>query len=240
MIKELFVDYYKNTIVKNWDLPSLQDYDNKESAITYGTLGNNILRLHKLFKDCGINEGDKIIVVGKNSVNWGCVYLAATTYGAVIVPLLQDFTPKDIYALTNHSDARIAFVSEYILNKMDVSNFTLLEEIFKLDNFDSYYVRNGESHSYDRNMPEVSAKDFTLPAIPNDKLGVILYTSGTSGKPKGVMLTLNALAANIKFARENMFLVSGDKLVSFLPLAHCYGCAFDFLYPLTEGCHIVF
>ena len=129
MVKELFVDYYKNAIVNNWNLPALQDYDNKESVITFGTLGNNILKLHKLFKDCGINDGDKIIVVGKNSVNWGCVYLAATTYGAVIVPLLQDFTPKDIYALTNHSDARIAFVSEYILNKMDVSNFTQLEEM---------------------------------------------------------------------------------------------------------------
>ena len=240
MIKELFVDYYKNAIVNNWDLPALQDYDNKESVITFGKLGNNILRLHKLFSDCGIKENDKIVLVGKNSVNWGYVYLAATTYGAVIVPLLQDFTPKDIYALTNHSDARLAFISEYILNKMDVSNFTIVEEIFKLDNFESHFVRNGEKHIYDKNMPEVTAKDFTLPTLPNDKLGVILYTSGTSGSPKGVMLTLNALAANIKFARENMFLVSGDKLVSFLPLAHCYGCAFDFLYPLTEGCHIIF
>ena len=69
MIKELFVDYYKNAIVNNWDLPALQDYDHKESVITFGKLGNNILRLHKLFSDCGIKENDKIVLVGKNSVN---------------------------------------------------------------------------------------------------------------------------------------------------------------------------
>lgn len=240
MIKELFVDYFKNSIKKNWNCPAIQDYDNKESVVTYGQMGNTILKLHKLFDDCGIKEGDKIVVVGKNSVNWACVYLAATTYGAVIVPLLQDFTPKDIYTLSNHSDARIVFVSDYILKKMDVSNFTIAEEIYKLDDFCLYNSRIGATHTYDPTISDVSSEDFTLPAQPNDKLGVILYTSGTSGVPKGVMLTLNSLAANIKFARENMHLVSGDKIVSFLPLAHCYGCAFDFLYPITEGCHTIF
>ncbi len=240
MIKELFVDYFKNSIKNNWNVPALQDYDNKNSVITYGTMGNNILKLHKLFDECGIKEGDKIVVAGKNSVNWGCVYLAATSYGAVIVPLLQDFTPANIYMLTNHSDARLAFISEYILNKMEMENFTLVEEIFRLDDFSSYYSRQNTPHTYDKDLANVSQQDFTLPNIPNDRLGAILYTSGTSGKPKGVMLTLNSLAANIKFARENMELVSGDRIVSFLPLAHCYGCAFDFLYPLSVGCHTIF
>ncbi|MCF0206768.1 MAG: AMP-binding protein [Bacteroidales bacterium] len=240
MIKENYVEYYENAIRDNWDCLSMQDYDDKNSAITFGTLGNTILKLHKLFSDCGIKDGDKIVVVGKNSVNWGCVYLAATTYGAVIVPLLQDFTPKDIYALTNHSDARLAFVSNYILQKMDVSNFEIVEEIFKLDDFESYFKRSGDAHAIDKNLPEVNAANFKLPAISNDRLGVILYTSGTSGQPKGVMLQLNSLAANIRFAREHIKLQPKDRIVSFLPLAHCYGCAFDFLYPLTLGCHTIF
>lgn len=240
MIKKQFVEYFENSIKSNWNLPALQDYDNKNSVITYGQLGNTILKLHNLFRNCDIKDGDKIVVAGKNSVNWGCVYLAATTYGAVIVPLLQDFTPKDIYSLTNHSDARIVFISEYILKKMDVCNFTVAEEIFRLDDFSSYFSRNNKSHNVNFSTVDITAEDFSLPKIPNDKLGVILYTSGTSGVPKGVMLTHNVLAANIKFARENMHLIAGDRIVSFLPLAHCYGCAFDFLYPLSVGCHIIF
>lgn len=239
MITKQFVEYFESSIKNNWNLTALQDYDNKNSAITYGQLGNTIISLHKLFYDCGIHSGDKIVVAGKNSVNWGCVYLAATTYGAVVVPLLQDFTPKDIYTLTNHSDARIAFISEYILKKMDSSNFNA-EEIFRLDDFGSYFSKNDNPHTIETSSNEITADKFSLPKITNDKLGVILYTSGTSGVPKGVMLTLNVLAANIKFARENMHLIAGDRIVSFLPLAHCYGCAFDFLYPLSVGCHIIF
>jgi len=79
-----------------------------------------------------------------------------------------------------------------------------------------------------------------LEHIPNSELAAILYTSGTSGQPKGVMLTHNSLAANIRYARANMPLESGDRIVSFLPLGHCYGAAFEFLFPFSKGCTIIF
>ncbi|HZJ74446.1 MAG TPA: AMP-binding protein, partial [Perlabentimonas sp.] len=77
-----------------------------------------------------------------------------------------------------------------------------------------------------------------MPEISNDKLAVLSYTSGTTGFAKGVMIQHNSLAANIQYAQENMPLNPGDRIVSFLPLAHTFGCAFEFLFPFTLGCHI--
>jgi long-chain acyl-CoA synthetase len=94
--------------------------------------------------------------------------------------------------------------------------------------------------AYNTDLPLVTSKTFKLNYIPNSELAAILYTSGTSGQPKGVMLNHNSLAANIRYARANMPLESGDRIVSFLPLAHCYGAAFEFLFPFTKGCTIIF
>lgn len=94
--------------------------------------------------------------------------------------------------------------------------------------------------AYDNNPNATSKYNFKLEHIPNPEIAAILYTSGTAGQPKGVMLPHNSLAANVKYARLNMPLESGDQIVSFLPLAHCYGAAFEFLYPFSLSCTITF
>jgi long-chain acyl-CoA synthetase len=91
---------------------------------------------------------------------------------------------------------------------------------------------------YSKAYPDLSQEDVKFSDITNDKLAVISYTSGTTGFSKGVMITHNSLACNVRFAQKNMPLESGDPVVSFLPLAHTYGCAFEFLFPFTFGCHI--
>jgi long-chain acyl-CoA synthetase len=128
MIQENLTAYFENAILNNWDKLSLQDYDN--GGLTFGELGNQMLRLHSLFREHGITKGDKIVVIGKNSAYWGSVYLATVTYGAVIVPLLQDFTAKDIITLTNHSDAKLLFASEFICQKLDYSKFENLQTVY--------------------------------------------------------------------------------------------------------------
>lgn len=240
MIKEQFVDYIRKSIIENWDLTAVQDYDNRDGALTYGQMGDRITKLHQLFEECGIQKDDKIIVTGKNSVNWVTVYLATISYGAIIVPLLQDFAIKDLYTLTNHSDARLMFVSSNIYKKMDVVNFDKIETIFNLDDFSVFHNNVNTNPVLRLAAPAISRNKFSLPDIPNSHIGVILYTSGTSGTPKGVMLNLNVIAANIRYSIENMWLTKGDNVVSFLPLAHCYGIAFEFLYPFIMGCKIVF
>ncbi|HNQ68756.1 MAG TPA: AMP-binding protein [Bacteroidales bacterium] len=238
MISENLTAYFETAIKNNWDKLSLQDYDN--GGLTFGELANQILCLHNLYREHGIVKGDKIVVIGKNSAYWGSVYLATVTYGAVIVPLLQDFTAKDIYKLVNHSDAQLMFASEYICEKLNFNEFENLRTVYYLDDFAVAYDYTADFIAYNKASNPVTPDKFKLDHVPNSELAAILYTSGTSGQPKGVMLNHNSLAANVRYARANMPLQSGDRIVSFLPLAHCYGAAFEFLFPFSKGCTIIF
>jgi long-chain acyl-CoA synthetase len=238
MIRENFIEYMENAILENWNVNALCNY--KDECLTFNQTGNQILKLHQLFKDNNIKKGDKIALIGKNSSNWATIYLATTSYGAVIVPLLQDFKPKDIYNLINHSEAILLFGTPSLLDKLKTDKFENLNCIYSLEDFCVYNDRDKIQIGFNKDSEEIKKEDFKLEHISNDTLAAILYTSGTSGQPKGVMLNHNSLAANIRYARANMPLVAGDRILSFLPLAHAYGCAFEFLYPFTVGCTITF
>ncbi len=245
MISEQFVQYVESSIKKNWNLPALSDYNGER--LTYADTGNYILKFHLLFNRLGINKGDKIALVGKNSARWCCIYLSAVSYGAVIVPILPDFKPDDIQSIINHSDSILLFCSDAIYQSIDPWRMPTLVGIISLNTFESFHAGTDKFASvmeqldaeFVRQYPVgLVADKFKLPEIANDELAVISYTSGTTGFSKGVMLPHNSLAANVKYAQHNMPLKSGDPIVSFLPLAHSYGCAFEFLFPFSIGCHI--
>ncbi len=238
MIKENLIKYFENSIRDNWDKKALCDYKGK--ALTYGETANQIFKIHEILKANDIKEGDKVTLIGKNSANWATVYLATLSYGAVIVPLLQDFNPLDIYKLVNHSESKVLFGSSFILDKLDINNFETLCCLYKLDDFSFNCTCTAQDKKFPEDLKEVKQEDFKFKEIPNDMLAAILYTSGTSGQPKGVMLNHNTLSANVRYARANMSLESEDRIVSFLPLAHAYGCAFEFLFPFSLGCTITF
>ena len=109
MIKENFIKLYENSFHENWDLPCYTDYGDNISY-TYGQVAEEIARLHLLFKHCSLRRGDKIAVIGKNNARWCIAYMATITYGAIIVPILQDFNPSDVHHIVNHSE--YAFRSE--------------------------------------------------------------------------------------------------------------------------------
>jgi long-chain acyl-CoA synthetase len=245
MIEERFVDYIEKSIKKNWQLPALSDYNGEK--LTYADTGNYILKFHLLFDRLGIKKGDKIALVGKNSARWCCVYLSAVSYGAVIVPILPDFKPDDIQSIINHSDAVLLFSSDAIFQSIDPARLPAIQGIISLNTFDLFHTSSEALRSvvenldaeFAKNYPEgLNAGLFVLPQVGNEELAVISYTSGTTGFSKGVMLQNNSLAANVRYAQNNMPLIPGDPIVSFLPLAHSYGCAFEFLFPFSIGCHI--
>jgi long-chain acyl-CoA synthetase len=245
MIKERFVSYVEESIIKNWNLPALSDYNGEK--MTYADTGDTILRFHLLFTRMGIRKGDKIALVGKNSARWCCVYLAVTSYGAVVVPILPDFKPDDIQSIINHSDSILLFSSEPIYQSIDPAKLPAIQAIISLNNYEVFHTSSPAvtalvehlDAEFVKNYPDgIHADHFKLPDIANDELAVISYTSGTTGFSKGVMLQHNSLAANVRYAQNNMPLVPGDPIVSFLPLAHSYGCAFEFLFPFSIGCHI--
>lgn len=244
MIKERLIGYIEQSIRQNWEIEALSNYG--EKGYTYREIAEKIRRLHILFRETGMKEGDKIALVGRNSANWCVIYLAAVTYGAVIVPILPDFKPEDLTNLINHSDARILFADDKIFETLDIARMPAVEGVVSVDDFSlitAPVMKFGEVHQnldekYSGTWPELNRENIKFSDITNDKLAVISYTGGTTGFSKGVMIDHNTLAANVRFAQNNMPLKPGDPLVSFLPLAHTYGCAFEFLFPFTYGCHI--
>ena len=247
MIQERFIKELEKSIKSNWHQPAMTDYEGP--TVTYGQTAEKILRLHMLFENIGIKRGDKIAIVGKNSINWSLGFLATVSYGAVIVPILPDFKSDDIHHIVNHSDSVLLFAADFIYETLDESQMPHLEAIITLENYDIVFAKKtqikehfekAEAEFAQRWSGRLNAESFHFPEIKNDELAAIVYTSGTTGFSKGVMLLHNSISANIRYAQRNMPLKSGDRIVSFMPLAHSYGCAFEFLFPLTLGCHITF
>jgi long-chain acyl-CoA synthetase len=244
MIKERLVGYIEQSIRQNWEIEALSNY--KEKGFSYKEIAEKILKLHIFFKDAGIKEGNKVGLLGRNSANWCVIYLATVTYGAVIVPILPDFKPEDLTNLINHSDATLLFVDDKIYESLDTAKIPQIDGVISLDDFSMITAKNSDlkrkylalDEKYLKAYPVLKSEDIKFSDITNEKLAVISYTGGTTGFSKGVMLSHNNLAANVRYAQTHMPLKPGDPLVSFLPLAHTYGCAFEFLFPFTFGCHI--
>lgn len=246
MIKENFVKLYENSFKYNWDLPALTDYGN-EHTIYYRDLAYEVAKLHILFDKLGIEKGTKISLVGKNTTNWCIVYLAVVTYGAVIVPILQEFHPDNINHIINHSESDYLFVGDANFDALDDEQMPALKAIFTLTDF-SCLSENGNKSAkdicahlgeyFEQKYPKGFSKDDIKYAdVDNSEVVLFNYTSGTTGFSKGVMLLANNLAGNVTFAKSLNLLLRKQRVVSFLPLAHAYGCAFDFLYALSEGVH---
>ena len=247
MLQRNLIQDIEKSIVKNWDQHVFSDYGYK--GITYGKLAHKILLWHQIFKENNIQQNDKIAFVGRNSSNWAEIYLSVITYGAVVVPILPDFTPENIHHIVNHSNSVVLFAADNIYENLDKDKMNNLEMIFSLNDFSCKYFKsknslqriNSAKAKFSRDFSNSLAQNnFNLPAIPNDHVAAIVYTSGTTGFSKGVMLDVNSLTANIVYAQENMPLSPGDRILSFLPLAHAYACAFEFLFPVTIGCSITF
>ncbi|MDA3906136.1 MAG: AMP-binding protein [Bacteroidales bacterium] len=247
MIKENLIQYFEDSIRLNWDRKALSNYNG--NTLLYKDVAEKIARYHILFEKAGIKKGDKIALTGKNSAEWAINFLATIGYGAVAVPILPDFKAKDISNIVTHSDSKLLFVSDFIWPNIKAEEFESLGAIFSLeslalitDNIGNYQKIIDELDTvYLSKYPDgLKASEFQLIKTSNDNLAEISYTSGTTGFSKGVMLSHNSLAANLRFARNNMPINAGDSILSFLPLGHSYGLAFELLFPFSLGCHITF
>lgn len=248
MVKYNFVkDFLESSLKDHWDLRALSDYQGT-STYTYGEIAKQVQLLHDVYRTWGVKRGDKIALVGRNCANWAITYLSAITYGAVIVPILPDFTPSDLHHIVNHSDSKILFAGEMLWKVLDVNEMPEVKAFFSLKDFSVLVNKDmkagaeyeANKANFENQANNLSPESLKYPEISNSELAVISYTSGTTGFSKGVMLSYNSLAANIDYARKNMGIVAGDNIVSLLPLAHAFGCAFEFLFPFANGCHVTF
>lgn len=247
MIEQRFIEIYQNSFRENWELPALTDYSNKHT-LTYEGLAIEIAKLHILFKECGIKHGDKIALVGKNTPQWCTVFMGVITYGAILVPILQEFNPHDMHHILNHSDSKLCFSSNQLWEHLELERLPNIRAAISIDNFKVLAQQDDEK--VDQMMASLddlfaskypngfTREDIVYAPNGNEELALINYTSGTTGFSKGVMLSGNNLAGNVIFGIRSHLHYKGSRALSFLPLAHAYGCAFDFLTPLAAGSHI--
>ena len=247
MVKENLIRMYQESFRSNAELPALTDYF-KKTTLTYFDLAKIVAKNHLVFEKYGIKAGEKIALIGRNTPKWVSIYASTITYGAVIIPILQDFNPIDATNIINHSDSRVLFLSQDVWEKLDPSKFEKLEAVVEYETMKPLWEKKGNKftelmENVDQLFEERYPKGFTIedivyPEVSNDKVCIISYTSGTTGFSKGVMLTVNNVTSNVAFAILYKFHYRGSRVLGILPLAHAFGCAFDMLTPLATGSHI--
>lgn len=242
-----FLEILREATRNKWEKGALSDYRGK--TYTFAELATEISRLHYQFEQLGIRPGDKIALASKNSSHWAIAFMATISYRAVAVPILNDFTPEATEALVAHSESVLLLTEPKTWEEMHVENMPLLRAVADMDSFEPLYSVDGsfeEIHKASlREIPAVypasereRATSYTVGEL--DDLIIINYTSGTTSSPKGVMLTARNISANIEFALNTIPVEEGDNIMSMLPLAHMYGLAFEFIYPLCGGGHVFF
>lgn len=242
-----FIKLYEKSFAENWELPALTDYS-KGYTQTYGEMAEEIAKIHMLFENLGIKQGDKIALCGKDSATWVKIFMATVTYGAVIVPILSEFNPADITHIVNHSEALMLFISDSIWEHIEPDKLLIVKGVISIDSKKTLHEKPDFELSrnlrllkrrFNKKYPAgYKAGDIRYADRDNKEVIEINYTSGTTGFSKGVMLTGENLAGNVCFGIYAKLFVRGAHTLSFLPLAHAYGCAFDMLTPLAQGVHV--
>ena len=239
---------FEKAIKENWNQLALTDFEGV--SFRYGDIARKVEKLHIMFEYAGIKPGDKIAVCGKNSAQWSVAFLASMTYGAVAVPLLQDFKAENLQQLVNHSDAKLLFVDESVWENLDAAVMDKLMGAVNINGFSLFLCRDKKLDYARAHLNELFGKKYPERFSENDvkyedrdpeSLAAINYTSGSTGFSKGVMIPLRAFSSNVQYCIDHLeCLHAGDSAVAMLPLAHMYGLTIDLLHAFSRGCHLYF
>mgnify|MGYP000897575767 FL=1 len=241
MLTENYTDIVWQSIFESWDKPAVANY--KSDTYLYSEVAQYIYRFDQLFEKCGIKKGDKISLIGKNAAEWCIAYQSIVLRGSVVVPILPNFTPSDVQHLINHSDSTALFVNNNHWETLNIESMPNLKIVISLDDFSILYLKDKKFYFYVNEfktglLQKLEKDEILTKRAENHDLFAIIYTSGTTGFSKGVMLTHNNMMGNLVFIRTYLPLKNGSKILSFLPLAHAYGCMVEFIYPFSIGAHI--
>ena len=245
-----FNQYIEDSVIKFWDKDAFTDY--KGATLQYHDVARKIEKLHIMFENSGVKRGDKIALCGRNSSHWAVAFLATLTYGAIAVPVQNEFTPEQIHNIVNHSESKLLFVGDVVCTQVNPDMMPALEGIVYLPDF-SIVISRSEQLTFAReHLNEIFGKRYPkffrkehihyYKEQSPEELAMINYTSGTTGFSKGVMLPYRALWGNIDYVLKCLTpnVKPGSNLVSILPMAHMYGLAVEFLFGFINGCHLYF
>lgn len=240
-----YLQFIQDTMWANWNEPALTDYEGNYDY-TYGDLAIRIRKLQLLFDALGILPGDKIAICGRNSANWAVAYMSIAAARCVAVSILPEFTSDSIHQLVNHSEAKLLFVGPWVKGRIDtkempnVESFIGIEDLKVMQSNKPVNEEEIEAKFATLYPNGYTARDVHMPTDNMDEVALINYTSGSTGSPKGVMLTHRNLSSNVVYAQANIPNHPGLTYVSMLPLAHMFGLMFECIYQLAGGTHVYF
>ena len=245
-----FNSYIEESIIKFWEKDAFTDY--KGATLQFHDVARKIEKLHIMFENSGVKKGDKIALCGRNSSHWAVAFLATLTYGAVVVPVQNEFTAEQIHNIVNHSESKLLFVGDVVKTQIDADEMPALEGIVYLPDFSIVVARTEQLTFAREHLNEIFGKRYPkyfrkehvkyYKEQSPEELAMINYTSGTTGFSKGVMLPYRALWGNLDHILKCLApnVRPGSNIVSILPMAHMYGLAVEFLFGFINGCHLYF
>ena len=237
----------ENTVREHWTQNALCDYNG--DSFTYANLATNIEQFRIFFSETGIGKGDKIALCARNCARWAMTFWGINVNGCVAVPLLADFHPDTVSTLTHHSDSVLLFVDDDIWAKQNPEKMPLLKAAINVKDGNLLWHRDkavaeaweNRKNAFKQQYPHgMFPEQVSYPDDNFDDLAIINYTSGTTGNPKGVMLTYGAMSDTDDFANSHFPNRPGETVVSMLPLAHMYGLAIEFIHPNVDGVTVYF
>lgn len=230
---------------KFWDKSALNTVGGE--SFTYSQMAVLIEKFHIFFDETGLGKGAHVALWARNSARWGMSYLSINTYEAVVVPILADFTPENVEFLIGHSDSVALLTNADKFSKLDMAKCPGIRFAMDVDNLEVLYSTDPKIEQAWKSIDSLFAArhpqgfgpgDVSYPTDNMDELAVINYTSGSTGNPKGVMLTYRNFSATIDFSQRNRPTSAGNRMISMLPMAHMYGLVTEFIYPLCFGTSI--
>ena len=247
MIDKNIIALLEDSFKKHWDLPAVSNYEGRD--YTYGQMCEAIEKWHLFFAARGLQHGDKVALMGKDTAEWSIFFLAVITYGCVIVPILQDFPPQDAMQIIGHSEAKLLGITPNLWSNMSPEGVPAISVVLDFQDRAVLYATEQEEvqkqleavdQEFSLRFPKgMQPKDVHYYHIPNSELLVLNYTSGTTGFSKGVMLSGNNFAGNLVFCMPRDIIRPRERLLCFLPMAHVYSCMINLFLALASGTHVV-
>ena len=222
--RKTLYDLFRNSVEKFADRIAFTMWEG--DALTYAEVGNRVAQLQEKLRMAGLNAGDKVALLSSNMPNWGVCYFAVVTAGMVVVPILPDFTGEELDMIIEHSEAKALLVSDKLYTKLSKKTVDALNVVIRTKNLGIISQRVQQEGKF---------------AIPSpDDMAVIIYTSGTTSKPKGVMLSHYNISSQLPMYFDIFPIDKDDSFLSVLPLSHTYECSIGMIYPFSFGARVTY